>query len=140
MNENLLNINRRSSNQHLKHPRLRNPSIQISIIVPHRVLIQRQQRIPRLARLQEHLIESLQLLLGPRQARLLVVDVRLHDLGAVDGPAVRHGHADGDLVALGEDVVAECGRAIGEGSVGEAVAEGEERADPEALVVPVADV
>lgn len=66
--------------------------------------------------------------------------VGLHDFRSLNTPAVRHGYGDGDFVVFGEDCAADCRCAVGEGGVGQTVAEGEKRVDAESLVVTVSDV
>lgn len=68
------------------------------------------------------------------------MDVSLHDLGAFHASVIGHRDGNGDLVAVCEDGAADDGCAIGEGCVGETMAEGEKRRDAHALVVPVADI
>ncbi len=95
----------------------------------------------RLPTLQLNLLKSNQLLLRPRQPRLLIPDINLHRLPPLHVSHVADGDDQLDGRAVGrQDAPAEGRPAVLEGGVGEAVAEGEERGDARAVVVPVADV
>ena len=119
---------------------LRDPRVNRVVVVPNGILVQAQRDMPRLARLEEDLLKRHELLLGPRQPRLLVVDVHLDGLGPVDGPDVADAQDDVDGAVGRERALLEFRAAVLEVGVREAVAKGEEGVDLAALVVAVADV
>lgn len=97
--------------------------------------------MPSLVPLEEHLLERDELLLRTRQPRLLVAHVDLHRLEPVRLADVAHCHQELERrPVLGEGLGAQRGPPVLERRVRQAVAEGEQRRDVGALVVPVADV